>query len=97
MELKENKSDWKLKIAGKPTKLFVKKVFFIDTNLSNSRQPKSVLKSLENNGKYNKVQAKDAKSLQKVEDWLQKKPKLLPKVSTLSPDIFPRTIVEFYS
>ena len=87
MELNENKSDWKLKIDGKPTQLFVKKVFFIETNLS---KPKSVLKSLANNPKYYKVQAKDAESLQKVEDWLQTQPRpprlLLPKVSTLSPE-----------
>ena len=90
MELNENKSDWKLKIDGKPTKLFVKKVFFIETNLSNPSKPKSVLKSLANNPKYYKVQAKDAESLQKVEDWLQTQPRpprfLLPKVSTLSPE-----------
>ena len=95
MELNENKSDWKLKIAGKPTKLFVKKVFFIETNLSNPSKPKSVLKSLVNNPKYYKVQAKDAESLQKVDDWLQTQPRspqfnphsnLLPKVSTLSPE-----------
>ena len=95
MELNENKSDWKLKIDGKPTKLFVKKVFFIETNLSNPSKPKSVLKSLVNNPKYYKVQAKDAVSLQKVDDWLQTQPRspqinphsnLLPKVSTLSPE-----------
>ena len=74
MELNENKSDWKLKIDGKPTKLFVKKVFFIETNLSNPSKPKSVLKSLANNPKYYKVQAKDAESLQKVDDWLQTQP-----------------------
>ena len=93
--MNENKSDWKLKIAGKPTKLFVKKVFFIETNLSNPSKPKSVLKSLVNNPKYYKVQAKDTESLQKVEDWLQTQPRppqfnpqpnLLPKVSTLSPE-----------
>ena len=95
MELNENKSDWKLKIAGKPTKLFVKKVFFIETNLSNPSKPKSVLKSLANNPKYYKVQAKDAESLQKVDDWLQTQPtppqfnpcsNWLSKVSTLSPE-----------
>ena len=74
MELNENKSDWKLKIDGKPTKLFVKKVFFIETNLSNPSKPKSVLKSLANNPKYYKVQARDAESLQKVDDWLQTQP-----------------------
>ena len=74
MELNENKSDWKLKIDGKPTKLFVKKVFFIETNLSNPSKPKSVLKSLANNPKYYKVEAKDAESLQKVDDWLQTQP-----------------------
>jgi hypothetical protein len=73
MELNENKSDLNLKIAGKSTKQFVKKVFFIETNLSNPSKPKSVLKSLLNNPKYYKVQAKDAESLQKVEDWLQNK------------------------
>ena len=73
MELNENKSDLNLKIAGKSTKQFVKKVFFIETNLSNPLKPKSVLKSLLNNPKYYTVQAKDAESLQKVEDWLQNK------------------------